>query len=66
MYADETCEIGLNIESTASGYKLAMACPSVCFGLIIGKRGETKKRIESETRTEIRIPRQGEIGNIGK
>lgn len=60
------CEVGLNIESTASGYKLAMACPSVCFGLIIGKRGETKKRLESETRTEIRIPRQGDTGDIGK
>lgn len=33
---------------------------------IIGKKGETKKRIETETRTSISIPKPGLEGEIGK
>jgi len=66
-YADETCAIDAveDIESTARGYQLKIQLPSVFFKYIIGKKGETKKRLESETRTQIRIPRQHEEGDIG-
>ncbi|KAM3964822.1 activating signal cointegrator 1 complex subunit 1 [Aphomia sociella] len=34
------------------------------FGAIIGKKGAMKMRIERDTRTEIKIPRQGQTGDI--
>ena len=63
---DETCtlDIGL-VEETEDGYKSKIEAPSVLFKFIIGKKGETKKRLENETRTQIRIPRQGQEGDIG-
>jgi len=66
-YADESCAIdaGEDIESTAAGYQLKIQLPNVFFKYIIGKKGETKKRLESETRTQIRIPRQHEEGDVG-
>jgi len=66
-YADESCAIDAieDIESTAAGYQLKLQLPSVFFKHIIGKKGETKKRLESETRTQIKIPRQHEEGDIG-
>lgn len=33
---------------------------------IIGKKGETKKRLETETRTSISIPKPGVEGEIGE
>lgn len=54
-----------DIECTSSGYRLKLELPSVFYKYIIGKKGETKKRLESETRTQIRIPRQNEDGDIG-
>lgn len=41
----------------------------VCFLLcryIIGKKGETRRRLESDTKTSISIPKQGVEGQIGK
>jgi len=66
-YADESCAIDAieDIESTAAGYQLKLQLPSVFFKYIMGKKGETKKRLESETRTQIKIPRQHEEGDIG-
>ena len=65
-YADEICAAGYveGIESTAAGYQLKVQLPSVFYKFIIGKKGETKKRLESETRTQIRIPKQNEEGDI--
>jgi len=67
-YADELCAAGYvnDIESTAAGYQLKVQLPSVFYKYIIGKKGETKKRLESETRTQIKIPRQHEQGDISK
>jgi len=66
-YADESCTVDAidDIESTAAGYQLKIQLPSVFFKYIIGKKGETKKRLESETRTQIKVPRQREEGDIG-
>ena len=65
IYADEVCDAFNNIEQTETGYRLAMDVPSVFFKYIIGKKGEAKKKIEMETRTQIKIPRQGDEGEIG-
>ena len=66
MYMDESCEIAVNVEETSNGLRLSLAVPNAYFKYIIGKKGETKRRIEEETNTQIRIPRQGEEGNIGE
>lgn len=65
-YADESCSVGIDdkIEKTSTGYRLEVDLPNVFFKYIIGKKGETKKRLETETRTQIRIPRQHEEGSI--
>jgi len=65
-YADESCMAGFeeNIECTPKGYQLTFYMPSVFHKHIVGKKGEMKKRIESETRTQIKIPRQFEDGDV--
>ena len=55
-----------DIECTANGYQLTFPLASAFYKFVIGKKGETKKRLENETRTQLRIPRQGEEGDIGK
>jgi len=61
MYCDEICDASLNIEQTARGFRLVVPdVPAAYFKFIVGKKGETKKRLETETRTQIRIPKPGE------
>ncbi|KAG7492753.1 hypothetical protein MATL_G00018060 [Megalops atlanticus] len=60
---DEPCD-SINVEQTEKGYRCALDVPSVLYKYIIGKKGETKKRLESETRTSINIPKQGVEGQI--
>lgn len=36
------------------------------YPFIIGQRGATKKRFETETKTTIQVPKQGEDGDISK
>lgn len=54
------------VEKTEQGYKLCMQVPSPLYKFIIGKKGETKKKIEKETGTRIIIPRQGESGDLSE
>ncbi|KPP75205.1 activating signal cointegrator 1 complex subunit 1-like [Scleropages formosus] len=61
--ADEPCD-AVHLEETEKGFRYAIDVPSVLYKYIIGKKGETKKRMESETRTTITIPRLGEEGQI--
>ncbi|KAM9326479.1 activating signal cointegrator 1 complex subunit 1 [Gastrophryne carolinensis] len=63
QYLDEPCD-GYTIEETEKGYQCSINLPSQLFKYIIGKNGETKKNLESETRTSINIPRQGMEGDI--
>ncbi|XP_066520744.1 activating signal cointegrator 1 complex subunit 1 [Hoplias malabaricus] len=60
---DEPCD-AINIEHTDKGFRCAIDVPSVLYKYIIGKKGETRKRLESETRTSISIPKQGVEGQI--
>ena len=55
---EEPCD-QLDIRETDKGYSYTMDVPSAFFGLIIGKKAETKKKIERETQTQIIIPRSG-------
>lgn len=45
-------------------FKTSFHAPSFFFSQIIGSKGMTKKRIENETKTQIKIPRQGVEGDI--
>uniref|UniRef100_A0A671QGT5 K Homology domain-containing protein n=1 Tax=Sinocyclocheilus anshuiensis TaxID=1608454 RepID=A0A671QGT5_9TELE len=60
---DEPCD-AYNIEQTDRGFRCAIDVPSVLYKYIIGKKGETRKRLESETKTSISIPKQGVEGQI--
>ncbi|XP_041032320.1 activating signal cointegrator 1 complex subunit 1 [Carcharodon carcharias] len=60
---DEPCDSVL-IEQTERGYRCAMAVPSTLYKYVIGKKGETKRRLETETRTSITIPKPGMEGEI--
>ncbi|XP_050980609.1 activating signal cointegrator 1 complex subunit 1 isoform X3 [Labeo rohita] len=60
---DEPCD-AYNIEQTDKGFRCAIDVPSVLYKYIIGKKGETRKRLESETKTSISIPKQGVEGQI--
>ncbi|XP_040885458.1 activating signal cointegrator 1 complex subunit 1 [Toxotes jaculatrix] len=60
---DETCDSHM-IEQTDKGYCCAIDVPSVLYKYIIGKKGETRRRLESDTKTSISIPKQGVEGQI--
>ncbi|KAJ7324217.1 hypothetical protein JRQ81_017237 [Phrynocephalus forsythii] len=61
--ADEPCDAFV-VEQTERGYQCTVDIPSLLYKYIIGKRGETKKKLETETRTSISIPKPGVEGQI--
>jgi activating signal cointegrator complex subunit 1 len=65
-YNDEVCDVDFDVEEYSGGFRVRLDIPSAYYAYIIGKRGETKRRIEVETKTQIRIPKMGEKGEIGK
>uniref|UniRef100_UPI003467EF77 Activating signal cointegrator 1 complex subunit 1 n=1 Tax=Alvinella pompejana TaxID=6376 RepID=UPI003467EF77 len=65
VYCDDICDtLGEQIQETENGYKLELEIPSAYYKYIIGKKGETKKRLENETRTLIKIPGHGREGSV--
>lgn len=60
---DEPCDDYV-IQETEKGFQCSINLPSQLFKYIIGKKGETKRNLESDTRTSINIPRQGMEGDI--
>uniref|UniRef100_A0A3Q3Q1U4 K Homology domain-containing protein n=1 Tax=Monopterus albus TaxID=43700 RepID=A0A3Q3Q1U4_MONAL len=63
LAAEEACNTHL-IEQTDKGYRCAIDVPSVFYKYIIGKKGETRRRLEFDTKTSISIPKQGVEGQI--
>ncbi|XP_071605060.1 activating signal cointegrator 1 complex subunit 1 isoform X1 [Heliangelus exortis] len=61
--ADEPCDAFV-VEETERGFQCRVEVPSPLYKYIIGKKGETKKRLETETRTSISIPKPGIEGEI--
>ncbi|NXO69087.1 ASCC1 protein, partial [Phainopepla nitens] len=61
--ADEPCDAFV-VEETERGFQCRVEVPSPLCKYIIGKKGETKKRLETETRTSISIPKPGVEGEI--
>ncbi|NXI56783.1 ASCC1 protein, partial [Chloroceryle aenea] len=60
---DEPCDAFV-VEETEKGFQCRVEVPSPFYKYIIGKKGETKKRLETETRTSISIPKPGVEGEI--
>ncbi|GAB1605456.1 activating signal cointegrator 1 complex subunit 1-like isoform X2 [Argonauta hians] len=60
---EDTCD-GVEVIETEKGFETKMSIASEYFKYIIGKKGETKKKIENETRTQVRIPSRGQEGEI--
>uniref|UniRef100_UPI003AAEC6F4 activating signal cointegrator 1 complex subunit 1 n=1 Tax=Centroberyx gerrardi TaxID=166262 RepID=UPI003AAEC6F4 len=63
LAADEACD-SHRIEQTDKGFRCAIDVPSVLYKYIIGKKGETRRRLESDTKTSISIPKPGVEGQI--
>lgn len=63
-YCDEVCDLRTPIEETENGFQLKLDIPSAFFKHIIGRKAETKRRLETETRSQIRIPKNGQGGPI--
>ncbi|NXT09012.1 ASCC1 protein, partial [Prunella fulvescens] len=63
--ADEPCD-AFEVEETERGFQCRLQVPSPLYKYIIGKKGETKKRLETETRTSISIPKPGVEGEIAQ
>ncbi|XP_034049573.1 activating signal cointegrator 1 complex subunit 1 [Thalassophryne amazonica] len=61
--AEETCDSHC-IEQTDKGFRCTIDVPSVLYKYIIGKKGDTRRRLESDTKTSISIPKQGMEGQI--
>ncbi|XP_074010775.1 activating signal cointegrator 1 complex subunit 1 isoform X2 [Numenius arquata] len=60
---DEPCDAFV-VEETEKGFQCRVEVPSPLYKYIIGKKGETKKKLETETRTSISIPKPGVEGEI--
>lgn len=63
LVEDESCDTYC-IEQTEKGFRCAIDVPSVLYKYIIGKKGETRRRLEADTKTSISIPKQGVEGQI--
>jgi len=63
-FEDEMCDAGLDITETPQGFQISMRIHSAYFKFLIGQKGQMKKRLEMETRTQIKIPRQGIAGDV--
>lgn len=54
-----------NIEEISIGrFQGIISVPSAYFSYVIGSKGNTKKRVESETKTKLIVPFQGQSGDI--
>uniref|UniRef100_A0A8I5N9W7 Activating signal cointegrator 1 complex subunit 1 n=2 Tax=Cercopithecinae TaxID=9528 RepID=A0A8I5N9W7_PAPAN len=61
--ADEPCD-AYEVEQTPQGFRSTVRAPSLLYKHIVGRRGDTRKKIEMETKTSISIPKPGEDGEI--
>lgn len=52
------------IEKDNDQFKLLMEIPEVYYGKIIGRQGENKMRLETETKTRIKIPKKGDSSQL--
>nr|CAD7412759.1 unnamed protein product [Timema cristinae] len=53
------------VETTEAGrFRTSFHVPRVYFPYVIGQKGNTRRRLENETKTQIRVPKMGQDGDI--
>lgn len=52
------------VVQTPNGFRCTVRAPSLLYKHIVGKRGDTRKKLEIETKTSISIPKPGQEGEI--
>ncbi|XP_064125766.1 activating signal cointegrator 1 complex subunit 1 isoform X2 [Loxodonta africana] len=60
---EEPCDAYVVVQ-TQQGFQCTVSAPSLLYKHIVGKRGDTKKKLEMETKTSISIPKPGHEGDI--
>ena len=67
-YEDDDCDVDTSshdiVQLDNGNYRATMQVASAFFPQIIGKGGQTKTRLEIDTKTKIFIPRKGQDGDI--
>ena len=53
------------MRQTEDGFCISLPIADVFHKHINGKKGDTKKRLESDTGAKIRLPRIGQPGDVG-
>uniref|UniRef100_A0A182TC74 K Homology domain-containing protein n=1 Tax=Anopheles maculatus TaxID=74869 RepID=A0A182TC74_9DIPT len=65
MYEEDEREEEYEIEVTNTGkFQTSFHVPSAFYAMIIGAKGQTRQRLEAETKAQIRVPKQGTTGDI--
>ncbi|XP_053685087.1 activating signal cointegrator 1 complex subunit 1 [Sabethes cyaneus] len=65
LYEEDDREADYEIQICEGGkFQTSFHVPSVFFAMIIGSKGTTRRRLETETKTQIVVPRQGTEGDI--
>uniref|UniRef100_A0A182JEZ9 K Homology domain-containing protein n=1 Tax=Anopheles atroparvus TaxID=41427 RepID=A0A182JEZ9_ANOAO len=58
---EEEYDIDLN---DAGKFQTSFHVPAAFYALIIGAKGQTRQRLEAETKAQIRVPKQGTTGDL--
>lgn len=53
------------VRQTEDGFCMALPIPDVFHKHINGRKGDTKRRLESDTGAKIRLPHIGQSGDVG-
>lgn len=65
MYGEDERDEEYEIEVTNTGrFQTSFHVPSAFYAMIIGAKGQTRQRLEAETKAQIRVPKQGTTGDI--
>uniref|UniRef100_A0A3F2YU08 K Homology domain-containing protein n=1 Tax=Anopheles christyi TaxID=43041 RepID=A0A3F2YU08_9DIPT len=65
LYGEDDREEEYNIALTDNGkFQTAFHVPPAFYAMIIGAKGQTRQRLEAETKAQIRVPKQGTTGDI--
>ncbi|EDS29240.1 conserved hypothetical protein [Culex quinquefasciatus] len=65
IYEDDDRELDYDIQMVDGGkFQTSFHVPSAFFAMLIGAKGATRKRLETETKTQILVPKQGTDGDV--
>lgn len=65
LYEEDDRELHYDIQPNEGGkLQTSFHVPSMFFSMIIGSKGTTRRRLETETKTQIIVPKQGTDGEI--